>query len=1847
MNASCIRTLSPRLSQSLEGKVASVKSILNLKCVLNTGERLDQRVDRSDARTFSLEEKRGYKDYRTIDEGTIRYKGFDSKGNAEEGYINNFGYVSVKSVEDHTSKKTEESSLVPGINCLNLISPEHHPLFVGRAHHKYQVRFQIIGNQARVLAVASAKDIPYQALPYSLKLNGDMYGVPIGGYNINLGHIEEVVNSDWEATNILVLRALPIQDRKGYSTHTSELGIVSSYPNKENGKPVQHAEISSAFIPFKSLLESGEKQDVYPKSLFQGEWYYRQVGIAGNLSHLHEGFELGVELGHDNQFAPASRVHIVLKDDFLIGYTKNIENISTQDIVPISRERWVFKIPVQHLDYWANRSGKDLNAGLKEVPNNTQDIHKRPLVRINFSQTDTPVSKFLNKNSAFSSARLDEIKISEDYIGFSLKDDVSQSAIQFSFLRVNKNSKFKPIYMTQKMYELFPAFATKKRVDDINKYTWSDEYQKSHPVQLFDLSRPIVYHFSNLSPKSDSVRDMGREAINLWNQAFVKAGVSCPREGCVILDETKDVDVGDVRYNILNFLTPDSESGAFLGYGPSIVDFETGEIISATANIFLSHFHRYLHDMIYNYVIFRGGFIPFYQTNYAKFGTRGSSGHLKRALLSGRSLRKLFLPEYIMNSWNPHKQTYDTQSVSSTNLKPMYGLGFENGKVEYLNSIQGVLKDSKDRQALALQYEMLKGIEPEPSMSIDEIYEAIHNEHNHGKSETVNLHSCALREGYLPSGNYGYKMIDELCKEELEDVVEKGSYFIVRDLSPHKKVRWLKKQSRRESFQNKVANCAKKVLPLLYTHTTIHEIGHNFSMSHNFKASYDKENALPVTDYEYKYIFSNLNDKEAQFIKDIPAIGSSVMDYPGGLRDNFNPGGYDVAFLKFFYAGQIEHRDGSVISLDLSSKEDSDKLSSIPNYQFKKYLSCADRDVYGTDPYCATFDAGYSAEEIVDNHYNFLIADRLPLQTSGLRPSDQASGRSVYGFIDSTIGIYHEWRHEIAKHIKTDDPLLLTNIDYEDYIVQIKELVQNNEKLNDLFKARNKIILAYTGLLFDLHDKYCIIENQNKSRTLELVAFQDLHRFLSNDPQLKMEVSSCDDMNGVLARSGRMSVAEQGAPLYPGRFLTDPYYNRQVHYNFDYQGSIYPRFAGYIGLMATAYSVRDNTFLGLMDEPDVRHLVHERLLDRILRGQRISFRNQSGLQSIDTHFPNFRNEETLWNFISFPLLHRSTNPLVQMRETQGFLDEFVYMSPIEDLGDNQSIVGLDIVRYNSFRSQGAYLIEGNTELNQFSTSIILKSISNQSSRGRRLISGIRSNDLKRSFIKSGDVFYEKFVTEETRRDFKARFKEQLEHIVNIKTSIQELYQNPNPYIPVMTFISVFDYLESKKADSVLNRQLENKLVADDSIHFSMRALQAATILQFKAEKAFDRKCKELDLDKCPEINASILEDEKYSELLEGGSQIISEELKKFSTNTEDYVDSVKVNGKAFYEFSIIKPFVEQIYKNKDKSNNASDSAYVKLIQDLYALNLFSKVESEVSSKINSLFNSMIEQLARLDQSASLSQDMEKLKTNIDRLETLKPFSKNKFFQEMFTRNVHLNSSLHEPKFLSGDSTKESDLLNMLNLQDSDHSLFKPLTSISSIIEVVKNPIEISLITLSYIKQFSISVNRWSGQDETDEVVKIVQAINKDYEDTNYIEQIHRSFGSIYELFILNKVVNNLFSVFVDVAKEIVESSVAEVLKETENGVKGGLRHFMKETENESILTDFFNRQSSEDLISQYNIIYRSITPSLFLYNSLGLGESAAGHATQIQNTSEEILNLSKKWKSLNSPSKLFRQKLGH
>ncbi len=120
--------------------------------------------------------------------------------------------------------------------------------------------------------------------------------------------------------------------------------------------------------------------------------------------------------------------------------------------------------------------------------------------------------------------------------------------------------------------------------------------KKNPDAEVSEPVKPIVWWIENSTPLE--WRETIAEGVLKWNVAFEKAGIKNAMVVKIQPDDA-DWDAGDIRYNVLRWTS--SPQPPFGGYGPSMVNPKTGQILGADIMLEYVHFtNRVFYDKIYN-----------------------------------------------------------------------------------------------------------------------------------------------------------------------------------------------------------------------------------------------------------------------------------------------------------------------------------------------------------------------------------------------------------------------------------------------------------------------------------------------------------------------------------------------------------------------------------------------------------------------------------------------------------------------------------------------------------------------------------------------------------------------------------------------------------------------------------------------------------------------------------------------------------------------------------------------------------------------------------------------------------------------------------------------------------------------------------------------------------------------------------------------------------------------------------------------------------------------------------------------------------------------------------------------
>ena len=119
--------------------------------------------------------------------------------------------------------------------------------------------------------------------------------------------------------------------------------------------------------------------------------------------------------------------------------------------------------------------------------------------------------------------------------------------------------------------------------------------KKNPEAEMSEPIEPITWWIENSTPHE--WRDVIKKAVLKWNIAFEKAGFTNAVEVKIQPDDA-EWDAGDIRYNVLRWTS--SPNPPFGGYGPSMANPRTGEIIAADIMLEFVHFtNRVFSEKLY------------------------------------------------------------------------------------------------------------------------------------------------------------------------------------------------------------------------------------------------------------------------------------------------------------------------------------------------------------------------------------------------------------------------------------------------------------------------------------------------------------------------------------------------------------------------------------------------------------------------------------------------------------------------------------------------------------------------------------------------------------------------------------------------------------------------------------------------------------------------------------------------------------------------------------------------------------------------------------------------------------------------------------------------------------------------------------------------------------------------------------------------------------------------------------------------------------------------------------------------------------------------------------------------
>ncbi len=455
----------------------------------------------------------------------------------------------------------------------------------------------------------------------------------------------------------------------------------------------------------------------------------------------------------------------------------------------------------------------------------------------------------------------------------------------------------------------FGFFEREQKFLDVDNRDNQDDI--NYLLKRFNPKKGVVtYHLSDAFYKSEnkSILEATKEGVKRINDSLKLADAGIQLE----LKSGKGLNTGDIRKNMI-IMVEDPVAAGLLGYGPSIDNPATGEILHARTVMYLGTLKQ----------IVKRAYENFRKEREAE--AREIASGEKLDLTNGDTLTAFDVLTGKTHGGDSDIVIVDDGGSNAPGLGPVTGEGPIKQEMNKLHShdIQRIF-GHMSKEDLAEYYNVDPNSVPlDFDLSIQSRVQQL-SEANAFPVEMMNA-----------EGTIGKAIKDVFGDEEL---------IAWGDLSKAQKQAVL-----------------DKMLPYMWISVLIHEMGHNLGLRHNFEGSQDKDNFYTETEL-----------KEMGINYEIPY--SSVMDYAySELNELPVMGKYDIAALKFGYARKVALKEGGAFKLTKLVEGETGKkhvqeltLVDVPqDFPLKSYGFCTD-DHVGANAGCNRFDEGTTLTEIAE-----------------------------------------------------------------------------------------------------------------------------------------------------------------------------------------------------------------------------------------------------------------------------------------------------------------------------------------------------------------------------------------------------------------------------------------------------------------------------------------------------------------------------------------------------------------------------------------------------------------------------------------------------------------------------------------------------------------------------------------------------------------------------------------------------------------------------------------------------------------------------------------------------------------
>ena len=456
------------------------------------------------------------------------------------------------------------------------------PPFRGKpnTHGVYQIKIKVTQNYLKFYKVALPQDLPFDERFYTEEnLSDGRIAIPVLGYKIkSFYRVENQLTPDDQESH----RLMEIEE--------PNMALASHVKIDWSARELFQATTKVNLLPAQLFLS---------QNLVPHEWYYSETITEKTLTDTKTIVGESSYRDESSLLSPASKVMVVPRENELrIVNVARDERLGKDQIkagADINSEAALI-IPVEWVDYRTKAQGTGL--GMNDELAQDRKWNQRKFFLTDFSSL---------QSAAVSSGitRLLDVEVDRNYFSFTVLNLVGNKGktIHYSFLRTDQDRvPYTPKQSNKSDQKLFGYFTTQKPyISNWEYYTEEDFSRRLMLSRMNPAIKEVTFHLSTDSPVW--LDDVAEKAVLAWDKAFDEA-LKASAQKIRIRFSRDRVKLGDLRYHIIHLVDTLNEDG-LLGFGPSITDPDTGEIISATTNVYVNSIQSIAASSIRSYVIAR------------------------------------------------------------------------------------------------------------------------------------------------------------------------------------------------------------------------------------------------------------------------------------------------------------------------------------------------------------------------------------------------------------------------------------------------------------------------------------------------------------------------------------------------------------------------------------------------------------------------------------------------------------------------------------------------------------------------------------------------------------------------------------------------------------------------------------------------------------------------------------------------------------------------------------------------------------------------------------------------------------------------------------------------------------------------------------------------------------------------------------------------------------------------------------------------------------------------------------------------------------------------------------------